>query len=54
MGSEDGFAIKRYHEGQIYDVAESEARYFFGQGWAEPAPLDCEDVKGLENENNTI
>lgn len=34
-GSEDGFKVKQFYEGQIYDIAENLARTFFADGYAE-------------------
>ena len=34
-GSEDDFIVKQFYEGQTYDIAESLARLFFADGYAE-------------------
>lgn len=33
-GSEDGFTVKRYHAGGVYEVAHSLAASFIRNGWA--------------------
>ncbi|MHC5536703.1 hypothetical protein ACYOEI_00330 [Singulisphaera rosea] len=48
-GSEDGFAVRRFHKGTTYEVGEGLARSFIRQGWAtavEPPSL-FDTVKGI-------
>lgn len=33
-GSEDGFTVKQFMEGQVYDIRENLARSFFAAGFA--------------------
>jgi len=33
-GSEDGFVVRRFEQGRIYDVADMLARTFIRAGWA--------------------
>lgn len=33
-GSEDGFNVQRFEQGQSYDMADSLARQFLKEGWA--------------------
>jgi hypothetical protein len=33
-GSEDGFAVRRFYEGCVYDVADTLARIFINARWA--------------------
>lgn len=35
-GSEDGFTVKRFYEGETYEVGESMGRRFIRDGWAYP------------------
>lgn len=35
QGCEDGFTVRQFVEGEIYEVRESLARSFFAAGWAE-------------------
>lgn len=40
-GTEDGFVVKQYNEGEIYEVREILARDFFRAGWAvKPSAVD--------------
>jgi len=37
-GSEDGFAVKRYHEAKHYDMPHTLGAHFINQGWAIEIP----------------
>jgi hypothetical protein len=39
-GSEDGFLVRRFFEGQQYDMSHMLACYFIRCGWA----VDCRDM----------
>jgi hypothetical protein len=41
-GSEDGFTVRRFEEGEQYDVAEGLARQFLKDGWAYNAESEDE------------
>lgn len=45
-GSEDGFVVRCYEQGQTYNIADGLAREFLGKGWAEEA--NKPDVKKEE------
>ncbi len=50
-GSEDGFAVRRFHKGCCYDIADSLARAFLRAGWAKHTdlpPTDSELLKIIE------
>ena len=36
-GTEDGFLVRRYHEGETYEVTHALAVVFLRQGWARVA-----------------
>lgn len=49
-GSEDGFVVRRFMQGETYDVADSLAKRFLNDGWAynaEPeAPASSSTASG--------
>lgn len=51
-GSEDGFKVRRFHEGQTYDIAQSLAAGFIRNG--KGLHLPEEDLPGFEMNPNSI
>ncbi len=39
-GSEDAHTVRRFHKGDVVDMADSEARRFLSAGWAEVVQRD--------------
>lgn len=50
-GSEDGFAVKCFEKGVVYDIADSLAHYFIHHGLAEKQPMidDCNNPQWHNN-----
>lgn len=47
-GSEDGHVVKRFYEGETYEVADTLARSFIANGWAYPVESSLfETFKGI-------
>lgn len=44
-GSEDGFKLRRYFEGCVYDVADTMGSHFLCMGWAEPTDTRTAQVR---------
>ncbi len=50
-GSEDGFTVRQFVEGEIYEVRENLARSFFAAGWATRVEV-CLKVKKRKREES--